>query len=236
MMRNIKNKIIDKYQGCCGNEYLSVGTAMTDVKQLQALYSEYLLEALSQRHLTVETENKVKSILGEYTFPIEPTIITKSEPCTIIQEPSEEVTIIQIYNKPKIAFSLIPGKRPDEVFPLLDSFIDNAVEMCRTKYLKPGSSLLKIINSIVQRIDYTEPVDSAQSFINSTLEGLLKNFDVEVIKDAKIGDEYGSFDYFELYPNKNISEQFITSPAVISKANGRTEILIRGSLVYPEID
>ena len=205
------------------------------MKQLQALYREYLLDSLYQRHLIAEIEKKVLAVLEQYTFPIEPTITPKVESSRIFKESSEDVITIKI-NRPRISFSLIPGKTPDEVFPLLDNFLESVVAMCKTKYLKPGSSLLKIINSIVQRIDYTQPVDPAQAVINRTLEGLLKNFDIEVINDAKIGDEFGNFDYFELNPNKNITDQFITSPAVISHDNGRTEILIRGSLVYPEID
>ncbi|WP_177797580.1 hypothetical protein [uncultured Duncaniella sp.] len=234
-MRDIKTEARAKYQDSCNTEFSSVGTALTAVKQLQALYREYLLDSLYQRHLIAEIEKKVLAVLEQYTFPIEPTITPKVESSRIFKESSEDVITIKI-NRPRISFSLIPGKTPDEVFPLLDNFLESVVAMCKTKYLKPGSSLLKIINSIVQRIDYTQPVDPAQAVINRTLEGLLKNFDIEVINDAKIGDEFGNFDYFELNPNKNITDQFITSPAVISHDNGRTEILIRGSLVYPEID
>lgn len=234
-MRDIKTEILNNYQDICATEYPSVGTAMTAVKQLQSLYRNYLFYELSQRHLTAEAEKKVSSILDKYTFPIEPMIIPKIEQRRIIQESVGDVTTIKIKN-PKIYFSLTPGNRPDEAFQVLDNFLENVIAMCKTKYLRTGSSLLKIINSIVQRIDYTTPVDPAQDVINKTLEGLLRNFEVEIIKDAKIGDEFGNFDYFELYPNKNITEEFITSPAVISRENGRIEILMRGSLVYPEID
>ncbi len=235
-MRDITTKIKDKYQECCTAEYPSVGTAMTAVKQLQILYSDYLLEVLSQKRLTTETEKKVLLVLGQYTFPLEPTIIPKIEPSRIIQETIGDFTNIRINNNPKISFSLTPGKRPEEVIPLLDNFLESVITICNTKFLKPGSSLLKIIHSIVQRIDYTKPVDPAQAVINRTLEGLLRNFDVEILNDVKIGEEYGNYDFFELNPNKNITEQFITSPAVISRENGRIEILIKGSLVYPEID
>lgn len=235
-MSDYKTEIRDKYKECCTAEYASVGTAMTAVKQLQILYSDYLRDALSQRRLTTETERKVLIILRQYTFPLEPTIIPKIEPSRIIQETIGNFTNIKINNNPKISFSLTPGKNPDEVFPLLDSFLESVIAICNTKYLKSGSSLLKIINSIVQRIDYVNQADPAQAVINSSLEGLLRNFDIEVIKEAKIGDEFGNHDYFELSPNKNITEEIVTAPAVISRHNGRTEILIRGTLVYPYID
>lgn len=235
-MRDITTEIKNKYQECCTAKYPTVGTAMTAVKQLQILYGNYLREVLSQRHLTTETEKKVLLVLEQYTFPLEPTIKPEIEPCRINVETIGDITNIRINDKSEISFSLIPGKSPDEVIPLLDNFLESVITICKPKYLKSGSSLLKIIRSIVQRINYTKPADPAQDYINRTLEGLLRNFDVEILNDVKIGEEYGNYDFFELYPNKNITEQFITSPAVISRENEHIEILIKGTLVYPEID
>lgn len=235
-MRDITTEIKDKYQECCTAEYTSVGTAMTAVKQLQILYNDYLREVLIQRRLPTEIEKKVLHVIEQYSFPLEPTIKPNIEPSRIIQETIGNFTSIRINNKPKISFSLTPGKSPDEVIPLLDKFLESVISACSPKYLKTGSSLLKIIRSIVYRIDYTKPMNSTQAEINRTLEGLLRNFDVEILNDVKIGEEYGNYDFFEMYPNKNIKEQFITSPAVISREKDRIEILIKGSLVYPEID
>lgn len=235
-MRDITTEIKDKYQECCTAEYTSVGTAMTAVKQLQNLYNDYLREVLIQRRLPTEIEKKVLHVIEQYSFPLEPTIKPNIEPSRIIQETIGNFTNIRINNNPKISFRLTPGNSPDEVIPLLDKFLESVISACSPKYLKIGSSLFKIIKSIVQGIDYTKPVNSTQAEINRTLEGLLRNFDVEILNDVKIGEEYGNYDFFEMYPNKNIKEQFITSPAVISRVDKRIEILIKGSLVYPEID
>lgn len=94
-MRDIKTEARAKYQDSCNTEFSSVGTALTAVKQLQALYREYLLDSLYQRHLIAEIEKKVLAVLEQYTFPIEPTITPKVESSRIFKESSEDVITIK---------------------------------------------------------------------------------------------------------------------------------------------
>ena len=227
-MRRKTEELREAIYASTGQRYDSVGQALTAVKRIEDIIREYMMAKAKALDMPMELTSRLENILAQFAYPLR-YVITAQLPVLSVRETPEAYVI----PKPLPRFMLSVNSMPDQVIADLDKRFDAILANLRIPYLKPGVSVSSMIKDYHDRIIFVQDSEETNDESRALCRRMERLFDVKVISETGPGDIYYNNLYFTMEGSPRVNEPFVTSPAVLSRTDGR--ILAKGHILIPTL-